>query len=247
MSSPWWLVNLIQRYSTGQDGEQGPAGPTGDTGPAGATGSAGSTGPSGSTGAAGPAGATGSQGPQGPQGPQGATGSAGATGAQGSQGIQGLTGATGSAGAAGATGSAGTPGSAGATGATGATGPAGAGFGTITQSSPTRVLGTPFQPSASAPTLVCYSARIVSSLTLSGGQAGRMELLSDVANPPTTIRCRVAGGATGTGVVGLTVTDTAEGGLCYLIPVAHFVLLRSVNETSTPTYSLTTQSEEVLA
>lgn len=215
-------------------GEAGPAGPTG------ATGAQGSTGATGSTGAAGAAGAAGAQGIQ---------GATGATGSQGIQGNAGATGSTGATGSAGAQGIQGATGSAGSTGSTGSTGAAGAGFGTITQSSPTRILGTAFQPSTSAPTLVCYSARIVSSLSLviSAGQAARVEFLSDAANPPTTIRCRVAGGLTGTAVVGLTMVSTAEGTLVYLMPTSHFGLLRTINETGTPTVSLTTQSEEILA
>lgn len=48
-------------------------------------------------------------------------------------------------------------------------------------------------------------------------------------------------------MVGLTATDTAEAPLIYLVPVNHFVLLRAVNETGTPTASITQQTEEVLA
>jgi hypothetical protein len=111
---------------------------------------------------------------------------------------------------------------------------------------PSRSLGSAFQPSATRPVLAIYSARVSCVLTLTSGQAGRVELLSDAANPPTTIRARVAGGCTGTLSVGLALTDTAEAPLVYLVPAAHYVLLRSVNETGTPTYSLTTQAEETL-
>lgn len=225
----------------GSTGATGATGATGSSGAAGSAGATGSTGPSGSTGPTGAQGATGSTGSQGPQGDAGATGPQGPTGAAGPTGSQGPTGSTG------ATGSNGTNGTNGSTGATGSTGAAGAGFGSITETTPSRSLGTAFKPSASAPTFVAYSARVVASLTLSGGQAGRIELLSDTANPPTTVRCRVAGGATGTGLIGLTATNTMEGVLSYLVPTNHFVLLRSVDETSTPTYSITTQSEEVLA
>lgn len=196
-------------------------GPPGPQGPSGAQGDKGDTG---SQGATGPAGPTGSTGPQGPKGDTGDTGPTGATGAQGP------TGATGSQGA---------------TGATGATGASG--LSSITETTPTRSLGSAFKPSATKAVLCSYSARIVSSLSLSGGQSGRIELLSDSANPPTTVRCRVAGGATGTAVVGLTDTVTVEGVLSYLVPANNFVLLQSVNETGTPTYSITTQFEEQFA
>ena len=116
----------------------------------------------------------------------------------------------------------------------------------LSPSSPSRSLGTAFQPSATRPTFVSYSGRIVSQITLSGGQSGRIELRSDASNPPTTVRARVAGGATGTVVAGVSQSDTAEAPLSYIVPAGHFVLLQSVNETSTPTYSIGAQVEIVL-
>lgn len=113
-------------------------------------------------------------------------------------------------------------------------------------STPTRSLGTPFQPHASRPTLCSYSGRIVSALTLAGGAAGRIELRSDASNPPTTVRARVAGGSTGTVVVGVSMSDTVESPLVYLVRPADFVLLQSVNETGTPSYSLGAQYEITL-
>lgn len=122
----------------------------------------------------------------------------------------------------------------------------GEGFGTITLNTPSRTLGTAFQVSTTRPALVSYSARVVSALSLAGGQAGRVELRSDASNPPTTVRQRVAGGLTGTVVVGVAMSDTAEGTMTYLVPAGHYVLLQSVNETGTPTYSLPAQVEEIL-
>jgi len=128
-------------------------------------------------------------------------------------------------------------------GATGATGPAGAGFGTLSPSTPSRAFGTAFQPSTTVPTFVSYSARVVSALSLVTGQAGRVELRSDTSNPPTTVRARVAGGSTGTLAVGLAIADIAEGPLAYIVPAGHYVNLVTVNETGTPTYSITSQVE----
>lgn len=183
-----------------------------------------------SEGAAGPAG------PAGPQGPQGATGATGAQGIQGPQGAQGPQGIQGPAGATGATGAA---------GATGATGPAGAGFGTITTSSPARTLGASFTPSSTGPVLVHYSVRITSALSLTGGSGGRVELLVDNGTP-ATVRARCAGSATGTLTIGLALQDVTECELSYLVPTGHQVQLRTVNETGTPTYTLTQVSEQSL-
>lgn len=117
---------------------------------------------------------------------------------------------------------------------------------TFTPANNSRTLGSAFQPSATRPTLVSFSVRVVSALTLAGGAAGRIELRSDSAATPTTVRGRVAGGATGTVVVGISLTDTSEGTLTYLVPAGHFVVLQGVNETATPTYSITAQYETVL-
>jgi hypothetical protein len=115
-----------------------------------------------------------------------------------------------------------------------------------TTSTPGRALNTTFQPSATRPVLVMYSCRVVSSLTILGGQIGRIELRSDAASPPTTVRCRMAGGSTGTLAVGLNIQDEVEAVLVYLVPEGHNVRLVTVNETGTPTFSLVAQTEITL-
>lgn len=117
------------------------------------------------------------------------------------------------------------------------------GLAPVSPSTPSRSIGSAFQPSTTQPTYVSYALRVVSSITLSGGQAGRIELRSDSSNPPSTVRGRVAGGATGTVVVGVSMSDTAEGTISYIVPAGHYVLLQSVNETGTPTYSINSQVE----
>lgn len=109
---------------------------------------------------------------------------------------------------------------------------------------PARPLGVAFQPNVGRSTLAYYSVRIESELTLAGGARGRVELLSDAADPPTTIRARVAGGVTGTVVLGVDITDYVEAPLTYLVPPGHFVLLQSVDEVGTPIYTITTQTEQ---
>jgi hypothetical protein len=116
----------------------------------------------------------------------------------------------------------------------------------FTPANNSRTLGTVFQPSATRPTLVVFSVRVVSAITLTTGAAGRVELLSDSSATPTTVRARVAGGITGALVVGASLTDTAEGTLTWLVPAGDYVKLASTNETGTPTYSITAQYEIVL-
>jgi hypothetical protein len=60
-------------------------------------------------------------------------------------------------------------------------------YDSISTSTPSRSLGTAFRPSTARPTMVTYSASADCTITLTGGQEGRVEILSDSANPPTTL------------------------------------------------------------
>jgi hypothetical protein len=115
-----------------------------------------------------------------------------------------------------------------------------------TPSSPSRSLGSTFIPSTTRVVSGHWSVRVVATLTIATGQAGRIELRSDAASPPTTVRARCAGGNTGTAVIGLASTVTTECELTYLVPAGDNVRLVTVDETSTPTYSLTATTEEAL-
>ena len=119
-------------------------------------------------------------------------------------------------------------------------------MGDITHTTPTRTLGSAFQPNISRPVYACYSVAIDWAITVSGGQSGRVELLTDSANPPTAIRGAVAAGLTGTVVLGVTMAGTGGGQLCAMVKPGDYVLLRSVNVTGTPTYTVTRQTESVL-
>ena len=270
--------------ATGATGPQGPAGPQGSQGATGATGAQGPSGVAGeggAQGATGPAGPTGAQGPTGPegptgatgltgaQGPVGATGSTGATGGTGLTGPTGLTGAqgpsgpqgaTGAQGPTGATGSQGAVGSTGATGATGSTGPAGAGFGSITVQAPgsggvpNRVIGTAFQPSTTAPTMVSYRASTSIATNLTGNNSGRIRIRGGDTSTTTTEYPGAVGStfSMSLGVALLTVGN--EGALSALVPVGWWVLIDTVTVAGTVTYALPTnatlagaQVEQVLA
>lgn len=174
-------------------------------------------------------------GPQGPAGPTGATGPTGTTGATGSQGPIGVTGSTGSTGSTGA---------AGTNGSTGAQGPAG--FSTVTPSTPSRTIGTAFQPSATNAVFCLYSIQIACTASLTGGQAGQVQLLSDASNPPTTVRATIANQNTSSLTIGLTVVNNQTATLPYLVPIGHYVKLVSTNTTGTPTYTMVAQTEETL-
>jgi hypothetical protein len=114
-------------------------------------------------------------------------------------------------------------------------------------STPSRTLGTAFRPSTSRHTLVTYSASVDCTITVSGGQEGRVELLSDSANPPTTVRGELAGCKnTGTVVLGVSQVMGDRGTASYLVPIGDYALIRSVTVTGTPSFAITHQTEQAL-
>jgi hypothetical protein len=166
----------------------------------------------------------------------GAQGPTGATGAQGPQGVQGIQGPTGSQGPAGATGA---TGSQGATGATGATGPGALVSGTSTPS--LALNGSAVQFSTTADTEYTASIKITTTLSLSGGAAGHVDLLCDSSSTPSTIVQTIQSESTGTLTVGLNLQSSNTLVLRYRVPVAHRCRLTSTNDTGTPTYSIVRQ------
>lgn len=116
----------------------------------------------------------------------------------------------------------------------------------IATSTPSRSLGTAFCPSTARQTAAYYSVSVTSEISLSGGEDGRIELLVDAANPPTTVRGRVRAGNTGTVVLGVAQAMTIEGQLHYVIPAGHCGLLQSVTTTGSPAYSIVSQAEQAL-
>lgn len=136
----------------------------------------------------------------------------------------------------------------GPTGSAGSVGPQGpAGFSTVTpNSSPGRSLNTVFQPSTTNAVAVFYDVDVTAGLSLSGGTTGRVQLLSDASNPPTTIRRNMGNGNSGALTIGLSLNQLVTMGLSYIVPIGHFVKLVTVNTTGTPTFSLAAQTEEVL-
>ncbi len=119
----------------------------------------------------------------------------------------------------GPSGPAGPTGPQGATGLTGPTGPAGTI--TATAATPTRALATTFQPSATRPVMCTYTIEASVTITLLAGQTAQVELRSDTASPPTTVRAQVSVQASG--VLGLARTDRQQ--LSYLCPAGHNIIL----------------------
>jgi hypothetical protein len=114
---------------------------------------------------------------------------------------------------------------------------------TSSSSSPGRSLNTTFQPHATRPTSVHYAVSISCTVSLGGSQTGTVELRSDAADPPTTVRARASlTHSLGVGIgVGSTVATTDE--LSYLVPPAHYVRLVS---SGSATIGLVDQTEVVM-
>jgi hypothetical protein len=114
----------------------------------------------------------------------------------------------------------------------------------------TRALNSAFQPSGSRPVLCIYVIRITTPQA-AGNNEGRVDFLSDSANPPTTVRESVAIGvntAGGGGVGGSAAVSTIEhnGVLVYLCPKRHYIQLNSITVAGTPVFSIANQIELVL-
>lgn len=183
-------------------------------------------GPPGPTGATGPAGPTGSTGPAGPTGPAGAAGSAGSTGATGA------TGATGPTGAA---------------GATGPTGPAGPGSLVVSQSTPTLTLnGSAVQFSTTADTEYSISVKIGTTLSLTGGAAGTVDLLCDATATPSTIVQTISSESTGALTIGLNLVASNTMVMRWRVPVSGRCRLVTTNNTGTPTFTIVRQVLQTL-
>jgi len=117
----------------------------------------------------------------------------------------------------------------------------------VTSTTPARVFGTAFQPNATRASFCSYSAKIACVAAIGGGaQEGKIELLSDAANPPTTVRATMANRLSLALALTLSVTDEKTMPLYYLVPAGHYVKLVTTQVVGTPTFTLITQVEESL-
>lgn len=236
------LNDFLEAYR----GMTGSTGPQGTQGPQGLEGIAGPIGPTGATGPQGPTGLQGSAGPTGSQGPKGDSGSQGIQGVKGDKGDTGAAGATGAKGDTGATGPAGTTDWSGITNKPSTFSPDGTALKTPTVTSPTRTIGTAFQPSATRPTLVSYSVRTqVTNPLVAGASTAMVQLMSDANATPTTERARVSAESSVALAVAIAITTANVATLTYIVPAGHYVRLVST-VTGTGATSIISQNEETL-
>lgn len=111
---------------------------------------------------------------------------------------------------------------------------------------PARLFNQNFTPNLIRPTLCIYSVEISATTTLLSGDDGVVELRSDTAVTPTTVRCSVRnrtfqglGVTVGTNVIMRNV-------LVYLVPAGHNVRLATVTLVTEPQYTLVHQTEITL-
>lgn len=109
-------------------------------------------------------------------------------------------------------------------------------------STPSRALNTTFTPDANHYVMCIYTISISATATLSSNQNALVELRSDSATTPTTVRCSTASGVNLTLGVALGFTNSQSTVLVYIVPPGHNVKLVSTL-TGTPTVTLVNQTE----
>lgn len=122
-----------------------------------------------------------------------------------------------------------------------------AGITLATPSTSTRVLGTPFQPDPLHMVLCVYTIRIVTTATIGGGSDGQVQLRSDAATTPTTVRCQARNGQVVTLAIILQSVNTQDAVLTYLCPAGHYINLVATNNSGSPTVSIVQQTEIALS
>lgn len=98
-------------------------------------------------------------------------------------------------------------------------------------STPSRVIGTAFQPSVARTSRCAYTVQLVAT----SGQDGNVQLLSDSANPPTTVRAEARNASTGGGTIAEELT--------YDCPAGDYVKLVAAGNT---TNTIIAQVEELI-
>jgi len=108
---------------------------------------------------------------------------------------------------------------------------------------PVRSFNTTFQPSTDKMCFVTYSIRIQTTLTLTSGQAGLVQLLIDSFSPPTTVVAQGRSGTTGTLSLTLTHNDDYTVVLSGWVLPGNYVRINTTNVTGTPTFTLERSTE----
>jgi|SRR5882672_9046137 len=112
----------------------------------------------------------------------------------------------------------------------------------FTVNTPARTLNTNFTPDTGRPVFCIYSVEINSG----DSEDGLVELRSDTAATPTTVRSSGRNQFNVTGILGVGGNSITTAQLSYLVPPGHNVRLVTTNTTGTPTFTLKDQTEITL-
>lgn len=116
----------------------------------------------------------------------------------------------------------------------------------LATSTPSRALNSAgFQPSVTKRTLVSYSLRITCTAALLAPQDGKVELMSDENSTPTTVRATVQNRNSVS--ISLTAINEQTGIMTYIVPPGHYVRLISTQTVGTPSFSIISQTEQILS
>ena len=116
----------------------------------------------------------------------------------------------------------------------------------IVPTTPARTFNTDFTPHATRPVLVMYSVQIGCTTTLLSGDDGSIELRSDSAATPTTVRASMRNRLfQGLGVT-IGTNSVVRSELVYLVPPGHNVRLATVTAVAAPVYTIVHQTEIAL-
>lgn len=150
-------------------------------------------------------------------------------------------------GPAGPTGATGATGATGPTGATGATGATGVGALVISSSAPSLTLnGSAIQFDSTHDTIYTVSIKIATSLSLSGGSAGHVDLVCDSSASPTTIVETISSESTGTLTVGLNLVSSNTLVMHWRVPAGDRCKAVTTNDTGTPVFTIVRQRLQTL-
>lgn len=101
-----------------------------------------------------------------------------------------------------------------------------------------RTFGTAYQISSTRPTLISVSAQIICTLSLSGGQAGNVQLqLSADGSTGWITYAIITSSNTGSLTIGLNTTQISGATMSIPIPAGYYWKALTTNTTGTPTYT----------
>lgn len=119
---------------------------------------------------------------------------------------------------------------------------------TVNATTPSRTLNSAaFVPNNQGRVVfACYTVRVACSITLGGTCTGTAQIVSDSGSPPTTVRTQTQMSLGGTIVVGLTLANSQDIPICYMVPPGDKVIIKTIVGAGAPAFTLVQQTEEII-